>query len=90
MKKPEQRESQLEDQVSPKRCDHMEGKQLISKEEMVAKIRTAVYAKENLDTLLVTRTDAIVVNGFEGAIDRTIAYRWLVRMSSSMRWVLAS
>ena len=66
---------QLEDQVSPKRCGHMEGKQLISKAEMVSKIRAAVYAKENPDTVLVARTDAIAVNGFEDAIDRAIAYR---------------
>ncbi len=66
---------QLEDQISPKRCGHMEGKQLISKEEMVAKIRAAVYAKENPDTVLVARTDAIAVNGFADAIDRAVAYR---------------
>ena len=66
---------QLEDQVTPKRCGHMEGKELISKEEMTAKIRAAVYAKENPDTVLIARTDAVAVNGFEDAIDRAIAYR---------------
>lgn len=66
---------QLEDQVLPKRCGHMEGKQLISKEEMVAKIRAAAYARQNPDTVLIARTDAVAVNGFEDAIDRAIAYR---------------
>lgn len=66
---------QLEDQVLPKRCGHMEGKQLISKEEMVAKIRAAVYAKQNPETVLIARTDAVAVCGFEDAIDRAIAYR---------------
>lgn len=66
---------QLEDQVLPKRCGHMEGKQLVSKEEMVAKIRAAAYAKQNPDTVLIARTDAVAVHGFEDAIDRAIAYR---------------
>ena len=66
---------QLEDQVMPKRCGHMEGKQLIPKEEMVAKIRAAVYARRNPDTVLIARTDAITVNGYEDAIDRAIAYK---------------
>lgn len=66
---------QLEDQVLPKRCGHMEGKQLISKEEMVAKIRAAAYARQNPDTVLIARTDAVAVNGFEDAIDCAIAYR---------------
>lgn len=66
---------QLEDQVMPKRCGHMEGKQLISKEEMVAKIRAAVYARQDPDTVIIARTDAIAVNGYEDAIDRAKAYR---------------
>ncbi len=66
---------QLEDQVMPKRCGHMEGKQVIPKEEMVAKIRAAVYARKNPDTVIIARTDAIAVNGYDDAIDRAIAYR---------------
>lgn len=66
---------QLEDQVMPKRCGHMEGKQLVPKEEMVAKVRAAVYARQNPDTVIIARTDAIAVNGFEDAIDRAIAYK---------------
>lgn len=59
----------------PKRCGHMEGKQLVPKEEMVAKIRAAVYARKNPDTVIIARTDAIAVNGFEDAIDRAVAYK---------------
>lgn len=66
---------QLEDQVMPKRCGHMEGKQVIAKEEMVAKIRAAVYARKDPDTVIIARTDAVAVNGYEDAIDRAIAYR---------------
>ena len=66
---------QLEDQVMPKRCGHMEGKQVISKEEMVAKIRAAVYARRDPDTVIIARTDAIAVNGYDDAIDRATAYR---------------
>ena len=66
---------QLEDQVMPKRCGHMEGKQLIPKEEMVAKLRAAVYARKDPDTVIIARTDAIAVNGYEDAIDRAVAYR---------------
>jgi len=65
---------QLEDQVFPKRCGHMEGKQLIPKDEMVAKIRAAVYARKDPDTVIIARTDARAVNGFEDAIDRAKAY----------------
>lgn len=66
---------QLEDQVMPKRCGHMEGKQVIPKEEMVAKIRAAVYARKDPDTVIIARTDAVAVNGYDDAIDRAIAYR---------------
>ena len=66
---------QIEDQVMPKRCGHMEGKQLIPKEEMVAKVRAAVYARKDPDTVIIARTDAIAVNGFEDAIDRAVAYK---------------
>lgn len=65
---------QLEDQVFPKRCGHMEGKQLIPKEEMVAKVRAAVYARQSNDFVIIARTDARAVNGFEDAIARAQAY----------------
>lgn len=65
---------QLEDQVFPKRCGHMEGKQLIPGEEMLAKIRAASYARCSEDFLLVIRTDARSVAGFDEAIERAQAY----------------
>ena len=66
---------QLEDQVMPKRCGHMEGKQLIPMEDMVAKIRAAVYARRDSDTVIIARTDAVAVNGFDDAVERAAAYR---------------
>ena len=65
---------QLEDQVFPKRCGHMEGKQLISKEEMAGKIRAAVYARKSEDFIIVARTDARAVTGLKDAIARALAY----------------
>lgn len=65
---------QLEDQVFPKRCGHMEGKQVIPKEEMVAKIKAALYARKSEDFVIIARTDARAVNGFEDAIERSRAY----------------
>ena len=65
---------QIEDQVFPKRCGHMEGKQLISKDEMVAKVRAAVYARRSQDTVIIARTDARAVYGFDDAIERAQAY----------------
>ena len=65
---------QLEDQVMPKRCGHMEGKQLIPKGEMVAKIKAAIYARKDPDTVIIARTDARAVNGFDDAIDRCKAF----------------
>lgn len=65
---------QLEDQVFPKRCGHMEGKQLITKAEMVAKIKAAVYARANADFVIVARTDARAVTGLADAIERVEAY----------------
>jgi carboxyvinyl-carboxyphosphonate phosphorylmutase len=64
---------QIEDQITPKRCGHTEGKQLITKEEMVKKIEAFQYAKRS-DLVLIARTDAIAVNGFDDAIDRARAY----------------
>lgn len=64
----------LEDQVFPKRCGHMEGKQLVSTEEMVHKIRAAVDARRDPDFIINARTDAIAVEGYEAAIERANAY----------------
>jgi len=64
---------QVEDQITPKRCGHTEGKQLVSQEEMVRKIEAFHYAKQS-DLVLIARTDAIAVNGFDDAIERARAY----------------
>jgi 2-methylisocitrate lyase-like PEP mutase family enzyme len=66
---------QIEDQVFPKRCGHFEGKEVIPSAEMVAKIKAAVDARIDPDLLIVARTDAIAVEGFEPAIERAHAFR---------------
>jgi 2-methylisocitrate lyase-like PEP mutase family enzyme len=65
---------QMEDQVAPKRCGHMAGKQVISINEMVGKIEAALDARRNEDTIIVARTDALGVNGFDDAIERGHKY----------------
>ncbi|GHE76356.1 carboxyvinyl-carboxyphosphonate phosphorylmutase [Amycolatopsis deserti] len=64
---------QLEDQVFPKRCGHLDDKSLIPVEEFAVKIEAAVAARRR-GTLIVARTDAIAVEGFDAAIDRAKAY----------------
>jgi 2-methylisocitrate lyase-like PEP mutase family enzyme len=66
---------QIEDQVFPKRCGHFEGKEVIPAAEMVAKIRAAVDARTDPDLLIVARTDAIAVEGFDAAMERAHAFR---------------
>jgi carboxyvinyl-carboxyphosphonate phosphorylmutase len=66
---------QLEDQVSPKRCGHFAGKEVIPRDEMVQKIRAAVEARRDPDTVIIGRTDALALEGIEGAIARARAYR---------------
>jgi len=66
---------QIEDQLMPKKCGHTEGKLLISKSEMVQKVKAAVDARQDPDFVLVVRTDAIAVNGIEDALDRALAYQ---------------
>lgn len=65
----------LEDQTYPKRCGHFEGKDVIPKEEMVAKLKAAVDAREDPDLMILARTDARAVEGFEAALDRARAYQ---------------
>lgn len=65
---------QLEDQTLPKRCGHLAGKTLIPGAEMVGKIRAACDARTSDDTLIVARTDAIAVEGFDAALDRAGSY----------------
>lgn len=65
----------IEDQVFPKRCGHMEGKQVIHIEEMCAKIRAAVDARKDPDLVIMARTDALAVHGLDAAIERGNRYK---------------
>lgn len=65
---------QLEDQVSPKRCGHFEDKDVISVAEMAGKIHAAVDARTTENLLIIARTDARSVEGFQAAMDRASAY----------------
>ena len=64
---------QLEDQTLPKRCGHLRGKQLVPAGEMVGKIKAALDARRG-DLLVIARTDAIAVEGFEAALERAERY----------------
>ena len=64
----------IEDQVSPKRCGHMEGKEVIPTDEMVIKVRAAVAARRSDETLIIARSDALQVTGLDDAIARCNAY----------------
>ncbi len=63
----------IEDQVAPKRCGHLAGKQVVPAEEFVGRIRAAVEARTDPDLLVIARTDAIAVTGFEDALARADA-----------------
>ena len=65
---------QLEDQVSPKRCGHFNGKEVISTGEMLGKIKAACDARRDAGTLVMARTDAAAVHGFEAAVERAQAF----------------
>ncbi|MDD3017245.1 MAG: isocitrate lyase/PEP mutase family protein [Comamonas sp.] len=65
---------QLEDQVSPKRCGHFNGKEVIEASEMIGKIKAACDARRNHDTVIMARTDAAAVHGFDAAIERAQQY----------------
>jgi 2,3-dimethylmalate lyase len=65
----------IEDQVAPKKCGHMEGKQVVSVNEMVEKVRAAVDARISSDLLIIARTDARAVEGLDAAIERAACYR---------------
>lgn len=65
----------IEDQVWPKKCGHMEGKQVIPLEEMTQKVRAAVEARLDPDFVIIARTDANAVHGLEDALRRGRAYR---------------
>ncbi|MFC6703926.1 isocitrate lyase/PEP mutase family protein [Flexivirga alba] len=65
---------QFEDQVSPKRCGHFEGKSVIGTDEAVNKIKAAVDARRDENLLIMARTDAAAVDGFEAAVERARAF----------------
>lgn len=65
---------QLEDQVLPKRCGHFAGKEVIAAGEMAGKVRAAVDARQSDDFLIIARTDARAVEGFDAAIERAQRY----------------
>ena len=66
---------QLEDQSFPKRCGHLDGKTLVPSQEMVGKIKAALDARQNDDTLIIARTDARAVEGLDSALDRAEMYK---------------
>jgi len=65
----------IEDQVAPKKCGHMEGKQVIPVTEMVEKLRAAVEARHSPDFLIIARTDARAMEGMASALERARRYR---------------
>ena len=65
---------QLEDQSFPKRCGHLDGKGVIPVDEMCGKLRAALDARNSSDTLILARTDALAVEGFDAALERAEAY----------------
>ncbi len=65
---------QLEDQTLPKRCGHLDGKTLVTADEMTGKIRAALDVRASRDTLIIARTDAVAVEGLEAALERAERY----------------
>lgn len=65
----------IEDQVSPKKCGHMDGKEVIEASEMVEKVRAAVEARRTEEFVIIARTDARAVEGLDGALERARLYR---------------
>jgi 2-methylisocitrate lyase-like PEP mutase family enzyme len=65
---------QLEDQTFPKRCGHLSGKQVVPVAEMCGKLRAALDARASSDTLILARTDALAIEGWDAAMDRAEAY----------------
>jgi 2,3-dimethylmalate lyase len=64
----------IEDQVSPKKCGHYEGKEVIGRAEMVGKIKAAVDTRRDADLVIIARSDARAIEGLQAAIDRVNAY----------------
>src|SRR5213079_2359949 len=64
----------MEDQVGAKRCGHRPGKEVVSKDEMVDRVKAAVDARHDPSFVIMARTDALAVEGIDQAIDRAVAY----------------
>jgi 2-methylisocitrate lyase-like PEP mutase family enzyme len=64
----------IEDQITPKRCGHLDGKEVISLEEMTLKLKAALATRSDPDFCIIARTDARGVNGFEDAVKRANAF----------------
>jgi 2-methylisocitrate lyase-like PEP mutase family enzyme len=64
----------IEDQVSPKKCGHYEGKEVISRAEMVGKIKAAVDTRQDSDMVIIARSDSRAIEGLQASIDRVNAY----------------
>ena len=65
----------LEDQTYPKRCGHFDGKDVVSTQEMVSKIKAAVDARHDADLMILARTDSRAIEGFEASLDRARTYQ---------------
>jgi 2-methylisocitrate lyase-like PEP mutase family enzyme len=65
---------QLEDQTFPKRCGHLDGKAVVPLKEMEGKLRAALDARHSSNTLVLARTDALAIEGFEAALERAERY----------------
>jgi 2-methylisocitrate lyase-like PEP mutase family enzyme len=65
---------QIEDQDFPKRCGHLDGKAVVSRAEMVGKIHAALDARHNRETLIMARTDALAIEGWDATMERAEAY----------------
>lgn len=65
---------QLEDQSLPKRCGHLDGKTLVSANEMAGKIKAALDSRQSVETLIIARTDAVAVDGLDAALERAERY----------------
>ena len=64
----------MEDQVGQKRCGHRPGKEVVTKDEMVDRVKAAVDARSDRDFVIMARTDAAAVEGLDSAIERAVAY----------------
>src|SRR5436309_15016106 len=64
----------LEDQLAPKKCGHYEGKQIVSAQEMIGKIKAAVDTRQDCDLVIIARSDARAIEGLDAAIERVNRY----------------